>query len=153
MKPSFLIAAVAVAAAIGVGGTYLSRKNSDAKVVATAPGPYSVAVRANGVRNANGQIVVTLCTEGQEFPTRCTVKQAVQAKAGETLVQFDHLAAGSYAVALFHDENADGALSFQQEGIGFSHNANLEFSMPDFSKSAFRIPEEPNQTINVRYYN
>lgn len=151
MKPTHVIAAVAAMAVIGVAGTYATaNRNGPATIEA---GNNSLTVRASGVRNGSGQIIVTLCSEGQKFPSACSGKSAAAAKPGETVVEFNNLASGKYAVALFHDENADGALTLQQEGIGFSRNANLEFSMPDFNKSAFSLPESNDVSINLKYYN
>lgn len=151
MKPTHMIAAVAAMAAIGVAGTYAtSNRNAPTEI---AVGDNELTVRASGVRNASGQIIVTLCSEGQKFPSACSTKLSVAAKAGVTVAEFDHLARGKYAVALFHDENADGALTLQQEGIGFSRNSNLEFSMPDFKKSEFSLPETNDISVNIKYYN
>ncbi len=151
MKPTHVIAAVAVMAAIGVVGTYATSNRNGATKVAT--GNNTLTVRASGVRNSSGQIIFTLCSEGQQFPSACTTKTSTAAKVGETVAEFGRLANGKYAVALFHDENADGALTLQQEGIGFSRNANLEFSMPDFKKSAFALPDSNDISINIKYYN
>jgi uncharacterized protein (DUF2141 family) len=119
--------------------------------VDAAPGALTVEVGA--VRSATGNVVVSLCKEGEAFPSGCTRKAKAQSEAGTTKIDFADLAPGKYAVAVFHDEDADGKLTFMKEGIGFSNGANLAFAQPKFESSAFAVNGKTTIKLNLKYFN
>jgi uncharacterized protein (DUF2141 family) len=61
--------------------------------------------------------------------------------------------AGTYAVGLYHDENADGKYGFASEGYGFSNNARAGLFGPASHKaSAFSAgPVTTDLVIEIRY--
>ncbi|TFW16935.1 DUF2141 domain-containing protein [Massilia arenosa] len=120
-------------------------------LLASAGAP--LVVEVNGVRSADGQVVVSLCHEGESFPGRCTKKLKAKAEQGTVRVTFDDLAPGKYAAAVFHDADGDGKLTFLKEGIGFSNNANLAFSAPQFEPSAFAVSGKTTVRLTLKYFN
>jgi uncharacterized protein (DUF2141 family) len=61
------------------------------------------------------------------------------AKTGDVELLFGDLAAGEYAVMLFHDENGNqkmdsNLLGIPTEGYGFSNEAKGRFGPPKFSE-------------------
>jgi uncharacterized protein (DUF2141 family) len=58
--------------------------------------------------------------------------------AGNPAITFANVAPGRYAVALFHDENANGRLDkvlmVPKEGFGFSRDAPVRFGPPRFRR-------------------
>lgn len=50
-------------------------------------------------------------------------------------------AAGTYAMVVMHDRNANGRADILTEGFGFSRNPKLMFSKPDHDEVAMVIPE------------
>ena len=71
-------------------------------------------------------------------------------------LDFGHIPAGSYAIALLHDENGNGradmALMIPREGFGFSRDAPVRFGPPSFARAAFAVGGAPvRQTITMRY--
>lgn len=112
----------------------------------------TLTVTVVGVRNAKGQVVVTLCRAGEEFPGGCSMRRQSPATQGRTTVAFSSLPPGNYAVALFHDEDGDGKLTFIKEGIGFSNDANVAYGAPKFSLSSFAVANRPKTiTVNIKY--
>lgn len=64
---------------------------------------------------------------------------------GVTTVAFTGLAPGRYAVAAFHDTDANGALTLwpiglPREAYGFSNDARGRFGPPPFAQAAFDLP-------------
>jgi len=62
-------------------------------------------------------------------------------------------ASGKYALAVLHDEDADGDYDVLEEGYGFPNNPKLFFGPPDYDEAAFEVDGEPVQlAIKVRYF-
>lgn len=71
-------------------------------------------------------------------------------------IDFGPVAAGSYAIALLHDENGNGkadmTLMIPREGFGFSRDAPARFGPPSFANAAFAVEGSPvHQAIRMRY--
>ncbi len=81
----------------------------------------------------------------------------VRAKKGVVRVQFKGLKPGRYAVALYHDANANGKLdkSFwgvPKEGYGFSRDAKGALGPPAFKEAAFDFRGGKQSVVSrVRY--
>jgi len=62
-------------------------------------------------------------------------------------VTFERIPYGTYAVKVFHDENANGELDtnfvgFPKEGFGFSNDAMGQFGPPTFEQAAFSMQDK-----------
>ena len=70
--------------------------------------------------------------------------------------QFAGLPSGDYAIALFHDENANGRLDrvagIPTEGVGFSNNPQLLFGPPRFVQSRFAVTSGAVDELVVKYF-
>jgi uncharacterized protein (DUF2141 family) len=114
----------------------------------------TVAVRVENVRSALGHVRVELCTSDTFLTDSCLLTSAAPAQVGETVVIFNDVPPGVYAVQAFHDENDDhkvnrGAFGIPREDIGFSHDAPLGLSGPNFHKAAFSH-EADSQVVTLR---
>ena len=92
------------------------------------------------LRNQNGQVVQQR-------------KQNI--KTGGAMLTFANLPKGGYAVAVFHDEDADGELDTNFVGIpteayGFSNNARGVFGPPELSEQLFELKTNYTITIQIR---
>ncbi len=81
--------------------------------------------------------------------------KSVKADAGRLDVDFKNLAEGEYALALFHDENANKKLDknffgVPQEGYGISNNPKTVFE-PTFSDAKFQLKKDEKIQVEVRY--
>ena len=129
-------------------------------LVGAAPPPTGeVTVALSGLRSTKGLVQVCLTANAQAFPD-CRKDPAgrrltlTASEAGS--FRFAALPAGRYAVALLHDENANGradmALMLPREGFGFSRDAAVQFGPPKFGKAAFVVGEaEVTMPIRMRY--
>lgn len=124
---------------------------------ASPPAP-SVEVSVEGLRSAKGQILVCLTTNPKAFPD-CSkdagsVRMAVKA-ADAADFRIIAPAAGTYAIALVHDENGnsrmDMALFLPREGFGFSRNPAIRMGPPKFKSASFAVGGAAHQTIRMKY--
>lgn len=124
------------------------------------PGGVSLVVQMQGIRNASGVLRVGLFEE-QGFPDDGAEHSGVvvPARQGTASATLKDLAPGSYAVAVYHDENANGVIDtglFGQptEGVGFSRNATATFGVPDFEDVAVEVGGSSKHRIEieVRYW-
>jgi uncharacterized protein (DUF2141 family) len=115
----------------------------------------NLTVNITSVKSDKGKMMFALFDKADGFPgTQQKAFQLKDAKAtkGTTTVTFTNLPAGTYALAVFHDENGDGKLNTNVMGIpkepyGFSNNARSTFSAPSFKDASFR--HEKLQTITL----
>lgn len=121
--------------------------------------PSSLDLRIVGLRSLKGNILICLTTNGGAFPNCAKDPQAhktIVPAAKAALVHFSDLAQGNYAVALIHDENANGkldtALMIPREGFGFSNNPAIGFGPPKFAAARFAVGSgETTQSIKMKY--
>ena len=145
--PLALLAAPAVPAAAQEGCT---GKPSDTRLF----------VNVSNVRNAAGLIAVTLYADDR---SKFLAKRGslyvgrVPAVAGTTRVCIHLPKPGTYAIAVYHDEDANRKLNRRgigtpAEGYGFSNNAPALFGLPNFRSVRFGAPRTNLSTsIKLRY--
>ena len=118
-----------------------------------------VTVSLSGLRSTKGLVQVCLTANAQAFPDcrKDPAGRRLTLAANEAgTFHFAALPAGRYAVALLHDENANGradmTLLVPREGFGFSRDAAVSFGPPRFGKAAFAVGEaEVTVPIRMRY--
>jgi len=118
-----------------------------------------VQLQVNGLRSAKGLVQACLTADPRTFPDCARDPDALHvtapARSGETLV-FRSVMPGNYAIALFHDENANGRmdkmLMMPREGFGFSRDAAVRFGPPKFAAAVIAVSgPEMRTTVRVRY--
>lgn len=112
---------------------------------------HSLRVDVSGVRGDLGHVIGSLCSKGQEFPSGCRLRARSKAQKGVVSLDFKGLQKGEYALALYHDENANDLLELGTEGIGFSNNANLAHAPPDFQASSIAVGGMTRIRVRIRY--
>lgn len=122
---------------------------------AQTPPESVVRVSVTNIRAQQGYLMVALYDEanwGQTAVARARVPVA-SAVVALTLAA---PAPGRYAIRMFQDVNADGAMDtniigIPTEPIGFSNNAPLQFGPPSFDAAAFDVAASgAAQTIALR---
>ena len=108
----------------------------------------AIRVEIGGLRNGKGEVMCSLYASAEGFPTQdkkalAHARSAIAAGRGTCL--FAGIEPGTYAVAVFHDENGNGKLDsnflgIPREGVGSSNNAKGHFGPPKFGDAAFRFP-------------
>jgi uncharacterized protein (DUF2141 family) len=112
------------------------------------------------MRSARGNLLVCITANAAAFPDCSRDPAATRLRVpaahvdGEMHVALN--AAGTYAVAIVHDENGNGRLDtmmmMPREGFGFSRNPRLRMGPPRFSEAAFAVGEmSVRQQVHVRY--
>ena len=112
-------------------------------------------VRVEGVRSSQGLIAVTLYTdERRRFLARrgSLYVGRVPARQGATDVCIHVPQPGTYALAVYHDANADrrfdrSSLGLPDEGFGFSNNPPTFLGLPNFSRVRLSVPRSGTRTM------
>lgn len=126
-----------------------------------APPLAEVTVAITGLRNAKGLVRACMTAEPKSFP-ECrgddrAYRATVDAETGAIALHFEGVAPGRYAVALLHDENANGKADLvlgmmPKEGFGFSRDAKVRMGPPRFEDAAVDIGASDRQiAIRMRY--
>lgn len=126
-------------------------------VAAGSPGA-DVEIVIDKLRNSKGVLHLCLTREPVHFPD-CkqdprAVTRTVRAVNGP--VRFTGLPPGSYAVAIFHDENRNKKLDvfvgIPKEGFGFSRNPVVRFGAPKFRQVRIDLrPGFTRETVRMQY--
>lgn len=117
-----------------------------------------VSATVTGLRSAKGHILACLTMRPDTFPN-CQNDPAAKrliVPATAPALDFGKVTAGRYAIALIHDENANGKLDkrlmIPREGFGFSHDAPVMMGPPRFDSAAFPVSGfDEHLTIKMRY--
>ena len=125
-----------------------------------APKVATIEVVVSGFRNQKGQIGASLFATQKGFPDKTdkalrTFKNAID---GDTVTfRFETVPAGTYAIAVLHDENMNGKMDtnffgFPKEGGGASNNPKPRRGPPRFDDSKFVLKEEHTKLeIKLQY--
>jgi uncharacterized protein (DUF2141 family) len=116
-------------------------------------------VTLTSVHSGKGKVMLALFRQAEGFPSsheKAFKLMQAPARQGDLRVSFPALPAGTYALAVYHDENADGKLNtnmlgIPKEGYAFSNNVRPKFSAPDFQDAAFSVDASTVITLQVRY--
>ncbi len=116
-----------------------------APVFADSPCP-GIHVKILNIRNSTGTVACALFESAEGYPNRymrfATNIMIIKIRKSEASCDFDDIPAGSYAMAVIHDENMNGELDTQwagipTEGYGFSNNPKALLGAPSFSAASF----------------
>ena len=110
-------------------------------------------------RSGDGEVHLAVFATPATFPDSDAIlaEAIVRAKAGGVYWVFTGLKPGTYALAVYHDENENrefdtGFLGIPLEGFGFSNDAPVFFGPPDFADAAVTVPGKGARiTIRMTY--
>ncbi len=134
---------------------------SSARAAPACIGPASetwINLTIDRVRNGKGLITATLYPNE---PTRFLVKNgslyvaSTQAAAGQTRFCLFVPRPGTYAIAIYHDEDSSGTINrgglfgIPSEAVGFSNNPTILFGPPALRSVAFKV-DSANQAMTIR---
>ena len=121
--------------------------------------PCTLTVNVEDMRSDKGILRICLTSDEAKFPDCDNDPHArfmnVPAKSGKA--DFGAVPKGSYALSIYHDENANFKLDtfagIPREGIGFSRNPSFTFGPPKFSKALFAAENGANlQKVKIKYF-
>ena len=105
-----------------------------------------IHVTVLNIRNSNGTVACALFESPDGFPKEflrsATNVMVIKIRKAQARCDFEDIPAGTYAIAVIHDENMNGELDTNMfgiptEGYGFSRDAKALFGVPSFSAASF----------------
>lgn len=109
----------------------------------------TLTVVVEGLRNVQGKVGVAVYSGAEGFPTEDSkaLKQAmvpIDGASKSATAIFSDLAPGTYAAAVFHDDNNSGKLETgffgaPLKGYGFSNNPNPTMRAARFDEAALKV--------------
>lgn len=128
--------------AVITGSIAASAQDAPAPTAPTGESRISVEIRTHGTR---GQVVCALFANANGFPregARAIDSMRVRPTSRRVTCSFAGRAPGTYAIAVFHDENSNreldtGLLGIPSEGWGTSRNAPGAMGPPSWEDARF----------------
>lgn len=121
-------------------------------------GQINLTITIPNVKNDQGLIQIGIYDNKENFPKEGEEFMLIIQPADAPVFRhtIENLAPGDYAVALMHDENADGVCNLNffgipKEGYGFSNNVIPRLSAPSFESARISMTQNKNITINLIY--
>jgi uncharacterized protein (DUF2141 family) len=117
-------------------------------------------VDVTGIRNDDGVIYCQLLSGANGFPRKVSKTTAVvraQIQDGSATCAFPSVSPGSYAVAVYHDENGNGRLDrgfmgIPKEGVEVSNDAQRSLGVPNYDQAKFVVEaEEERIVVRIKY--
>lgn len=103
-------------------------------------------VEVHGIPSGKGMILVGVYNKADGFRDKSYAVASAEAPArqGFLILSIPNLRPGTYALAVFHDENGNGKLDtnflgMPVESYGFSNDARGTFGPPDFLDCSFSL--------------
>lgn len=109
-------------------------------------------VETTGAELGGGQVFVGVCNKSFD-EADCPLGQRQPAKSGAIRFSFKDLPPGRYAIAAYHDVNANGRLDKQTFGLpaepyGFSNDVG-RIAPPSYERALIDV-REPTTSVSVR---
>ena len=118
----------------------------------------TIALKIHDVKDAVGQLRIGIFDKPSDFKNKenPVYKKSVLLKDTLVEVNFEHVANGQYAIAVYHDENNDFQLNQKKlgipaEGVGFSGVSKSKIKPPDFDVASFHFAEDTTIHLHLRY--
>ena len=113
-------------------------------------------VVVEGAKNDRGNIVLAIFNNQQDFTRKPYREKNIATLDAARGIIFNDLPDGDYAVVIFHDENANemldrNFLGVPKEGIAFSNNLPVKFSLPEFNEAKVALRGHSAIKITLNY--
>lgn len=117
-----------------------------------------MTISLTSLRNSKGHVLVSLFRDGTGYPdqpAKAFRKEKLVIIEKKATLHLEDIPAGTYAIAILHDENDDlkmntNWIGIPKEGYGFSNNVMGTFGPPTFQKASFRFEAQKPVTITIR---
>ncbi|MBO0591530.1 DUF2141 domain-containing protein [Cellulophaga sp. E16_2] len=118
---------------------------------------HTLKVNVQNVSNANGHIHIAVYNSSDgflAFDQVYTSKTGV-AVHGTTVIVIDDILEGTYALAVFHDENSNekldtNFLGIPKEHVGFSNSKMKTFGPPSFKECSFVLQGDKEIKVTIK---
>jgi uncharacterized protein (DUF2141 family) len=131
-------------------------------LLASGSAAATLRIEVDGIRNDEGVVQLALFRTADGYPRRserAARTASIAASVAGVHVTFEDLPPGSWALAVLHDENANGRLDTNLvgvplEGIGASREATRRLGEPRFDDARFELKEDEDVALAIvlRYY-
>ena len=114
----------------------------------------TLTIEVQNIRTQKGTVYFALFKSTDDFPTgKPSEGKKVNATGNQVQTTFS-VGPGTYAIAIFHDENANGHMDKKMFGIpkepyGFSNNFRPKMSAPKFRDCEFTVGSTA-KTISIK---
>ena len=131
-----------------------------AEECAGKPSEHRLTVSVSNIRSAKGEVAITIYPDDAKrflAPKGKLARQRVPARTPTTSTCFFLPGPGFYAIAVYHDINADqdfnrSLVGMPTEGYGFSNDAPTTIGLPAYNTVRFRVPAGSSRTaLRMRY--
>ena len=116
-----------------------------------------VIVNVSGIENDKGIVRIGIYNNAEAFTHYDKVFKGEEPKANKSGVSctFTDIPAGTYAVAVWHDEDEDKTMNKNmfgapKEAYGFSRNKFGSFGPPPFTEVSFEVKEGKKTTLSIK---
>ncbi|MCU0370864.1 MAG: DUF2141 domain-containing protein [Bacteroidales bacterium] len=122
-------------------------------------GQFSLTVNVTGLKPLKGDLYVSLHNRPEYFtePDSSFLKKIIAINEETEVFSFDHVPAGKYAIAVYHDENLNGTMETNENGIpkeGYGFSTKSRFlGKPKFKQAAFEVTGNDTIEIKMIYHN
>lgn len=117
-----------------------------------------INIEITNILNKNGDMKIGLYNKAEDFSKIDKFYKEVIIKISSKTIKykFTNIPNGTYAIAIFHDENQNGKidkniLGMPQEGYGFSNNIRPSFRSANFEESKFELNKSKVLSIKMGY--
>ena len=107
-----------------------------------------LTVKVNNLQGLEGHLSIGLFNNPDSFPKKDKGKNGVSLAIEDSVIgyTFDNLQKGTYALAIYHDENSNGEfdrsfLGWPFEDYVFSNYAEGSFGPPSFEEASFILQD------------
>ncbi|TNE55356.1 MAG: DUF2141 domain-containing protein [Bacteroidetes bacterium] len=121
--------------------------------ISSEDGQHDLHLSLSGNGSTRGHYFIAIYRKSDPFPSSTHAFKRIVRKGAEREVYLGQLPRGTYAIAVFHDENDNAILDKNLLGIplekyGFSNNARATFSAPSFQEASFNL--NTNRHLHVK---
>lgn len=119
----------------------------------------TLTVEVTGIKPVTGNVILSLYNKAEGFPESAEATfhtASIPVKGGKVSIPLKNTPNGTYAIAFFHDSNANGKMDknfvgLPKEGYGFSNDAMGKFGPPSFKEASFTYTGKEKVTMKVKY--
>ena len=106
----------------------------------------TITVTIDNVYNSNGKVIFALHNKETFMRTGGIANTESKIENGKVTVTFSNVAAGEYAIVALHDENENGRMDYEGNGMpkeayGMSNNV-MSFGPPQYEDAKFLVANE-----------
>ena len=117
-----------------------------------------LTIQIKNIEVLKGKIMIAVFNNEDNFKTKenPNFSDSLNVSSSNLKLTFKSIPQGTYAIAIYHDENSDGKLNAAKlgiptEGVGFSGIATTLHKKPKFEDCAFEINRDTTISISMIY--